>query len=307
MRVRIPADRSILHALRVERASATDVCRPIVEQHYLHSMPAVVRECYRVDLEGELVGACVLTAGARHSHRLLQGAQPHHVVTLARLWLADELPSNSESRVLGILLRLLANAGRCKLIASYADPAAGHLGTIYQATGWIYLGTTDPGRYLQIGGASVHPRTAHSRYGTNNVGHLQRTGVEAEWRPSVPKHRYVYVLDRRWRWRLRSRPQPYPKRGGRGPPARPDPRSRQRRTGPREAATPREPMTNPCGRNRHVYYSTTKPFLSMHRAVCNPGTPSQNPQLRLRVSEADRAWTGTQLHASPGSWPSSPQ
>ena len=239
-RVRIPTDRSILHSLTVECALAADVRQPITEYHYLHSMPGVVRACFRVRFGDELVGACVLTAGARHAHRLLQGAEPHHVVTLARLWLADELPTNSESRVLGMVLRSLARTGQYKLVVSYADPAVGHLGTIYQASGWTYLGTTEPGRYLQIGGADVHPRTAHSRYGTNNVGHLRRTGVAATWRVSVPKHRYAYVLAPSWRWRLRGRPQPYPKRGGRSPPPETSP---QTQNGPWGAVTPHRPGT----------------------------------------------------------------
>jgi len=213
--------RSILKSLVVEPCAAP-VVRPLMaERHYLHSMPGVALACYAVRLSGELLGGVVFTAGARHAHRLLQGAAPRQVVTLARLWLADELPPNSESRVIGIVLRDLARRGRHKLALSYADPAAGHAGTIYQASGWTYLGTTEAERYLEVDGVRVHPRSASERFGSGSVAHLRRTGLRVACGMSPPKHRYAYFLDKRWRWRLRGTPVPYPKADARGPPARP--------------------------------------------------------------------------------------
>jgi hypothetical protein len=218
-RVRIPTDRSILHSLTVERVSSAEVRELIVERHYLHSLPGVVRRCYAVRHGDELVGACIFTAGARHSHRLLAGARPADVATLARFWMTDDLPPNNESRVVSLILRELRREGAYKLLVSFADPAAGHVGTIYQASGWTYLGTTEPERYFELDGVHVHPRSASSRFGSNSVAHLRRTGLAVVARTSPPKHRYAYVLDPSWRWRLRGQPQPYPKRGGRSPPA----------------------------------------------------------------------------------------
>ena len=44
-----------------------------------------------------------------------------------------------------IALRLLArHSPGLRLVVSYADPAQGHVGTIYQAAGWTYLGVTPP-------------------------------------------------------------------------------------------------------------------------------------------------------------------
>lgn len=250
--------RSIPKALRVTPCLAS-VVRPLMaERHYLHSMPGVVRDCFAVELDGELVGGVVFTAGARHAHHLLQGAVPQHVVTLARLWLCDELPANSESRVLGVVLRHLVHGGRYKLALSYADPAAGHVGTIYQASGWTYLGTTEPERYFELDGVRIHPRTASQRFGSNSIAHLRRTGLAIVAHKSPPKHRYAYVLDPAWRWRLRGVAKLYPKRGGRGPPPR---RSAQREM----ACGRRQPPTGqkPTHLRRHVMTTTTE-----HHAAC---------------------------------------
>ncbi|MHB1325171.1 MAG: Mom family adenine methylcarbamoylation protein [Thermoleophilia bacterium] len=223
MRVRIPTGRSILHSLRVERVPAVAVRSLVIDCHYLHSMPGVVRCCYAVHLGSEMVGACIFTAGARHAHHLLAGARPADVATLARFWMADDLPPNNESRVLALILRELRRERNYKLLVSFADPAVGHVGTIYQAAGWLYLGTTEPERYFELDGVRIHPRSASDRFGSNSVAHLRRTGVAIVAHKSPPKHRYAYVLDPGWRWRLSRQPQPHPKRGGQSPPARPSP------------------------------------------------------------------------------------
>jgi hypothetical protein len=135
MAVQVRPSRSIPKTLLVEPA-APSVVRSLIEtQHYLHSMPPAPRLCFGVHLDGILSGALVFTSGARHGHRLLAAAEPHQVATLARLWLADELPRNSESRVLGVVLRHLRRTTDWKLLLTYADPSAGHVGTIYQAAG----------------------------------------------------------------------------------------------------------------------------------------------------------------------------
>ena len=218
MTPRTRSRRSILKSLRVVRVTP-DTIRWIIEDlHYIHTMPSVTRVCFAVYLDDMLVGAAVFTQGARNSHHLLQGASPCHVLTLARFWMADGLPPNNESRVLGVILRELARDGQHKLIVSFADPAAGHQGIVYRASSWAFWGTTEPERSLVIDGRLTHPRTASERYGSNSVAHLRRTGLTVVVKHTPPKFRYLYLLDRSWAWRLRGRPQPYPRRGGRSPP-----------------------------------------------------------------------------------------
>ncbi len=191
----------------------------IEEHHYLHTVPAAASRCFGVYLKDRLVGAVVFTPGARNAHQLLQAGHQGDVLTLARLWLSDELPANSESRVIGICLRTLRRERRWRAVVSYADPSVGHVGTIYQAAGFLYLGQAHPdGRLILSDGQAHHPRSVFSRHGPNQVGHLGRTGVPAA-RVMVPgKHRYLVFLDPSWRWRLHVRPVAYPRGNARGPP-----------------------------------------------------------------------------------------
>ncbi len=203
--------RSIVKALEVRTVEPPTI-KPMIEVgHYLHSMPGGVLRCFGVYFEGDLVGAVVFTSGARQGHRLLNAARPRDVATLSRLYLKDDLPKNAESRVVGVALRALRRETPLKMVLSYADPAAGHVGTIYKASGWIYLGRTEPNTYVDLGdGRLHHPRSVYNRFGSNSVGHLRSTGVAAIRKRVGGKHRYAYVLDPAWRWRLRGTVQPYP-------------------------------------------------------------------------------------------------
>jgi hypothetical protein len=197
--------------LQVRPISYRDAREPIERFHYLHSMPSGVVGSFGVYADGALAGAVVFANGNLNGHKLVSGSRPGDCATLARLWLDDQLGPNSESRVLGIVLRHLGRTTPLKFLLSYADPEAGHVGTIYQATNWIYLGPSGEAGYFDVGAGSLrHPRTVAEVFGTNSVRHLRATGIPAR-RVYIPgKHRYLYFLDANWRWRLRLPPWRYP-------------------------------------------------------------------------------------------------
>ncbi len=64
-----------------------------------------------------------------------------NVLELTRLWIADGYGKNIESYCIAESFRLLnTEYPHIKCILSYADSEAGHAGTIYQATGFLYQG-----------------------------------------------------------------------------------------------------------------------------------------------------------------------
>ena len=50
-----------------------------------------------------------------------------------------------------MVMRSLKRHTGLKFLVSYADPAQGHLGTIYQATGWVYTGLSEAMPMYDIG------------------------------------------------------------------------------------------------------------------------------------------------------------
>ncbi|MFC1935653.1 DNA methyltransferase [Chloroflexota bacterium] len=185
----------------------------IVRHHYLHSLPGGTQFAFGVFLDGRLLGAVTLGVGPVNAYRLVRGAASRDCLTLTRLWLSDELPSNSESRVLGVLLRSLCRHTTMKFMVSYADPSQGHLGTIYQATGWLYTGLSDATPLFDCGdGVPRHSRTLSNAFGTHSVSYFQRKGFKATTIPQAAKHRYIYFLYPTWQPRLVAPVLPYPKK-----------------------------------------------------------------------------------------------
>jgi hypothetical protein len=66
---------------------------------------------------------------------------------LARLYLVDEIPANAETWLIAKSVKYIRkNFPEVSHLVSYADPSAGHSGTIYKAANWIADGSTDDER-----------------------------------------------------------------------------------------------------------------------------------------------------------------
>ena len=177
-------------------------------------MPGGNRLTLGVFLDGRLSGVLTLGVGPSNIHRLVDRAEPDDCLTLTRLWLSDLLPRNSESRVLGVTLRGLRRDTAIKFIVSYADPTAGHVGAIYQASGWLYTGTSQAMPLLDLGdGVLQHSRSLAHAYGTRSRAHFAAHGVSVRRVPQTAQHRYVYFVDRSWQARLCVPVLAYPKKG----------------------------------------------------------------------------------------------
>lgn len=116
------------------------------------------------------------------------------------------------SRIVRIAIVLLSRQSPgLRLLVSYADPAHGHHGGIYQASGWLYTGTS------AADWQAVWPdgRTAHSRIARDHVQFGQHKTVDISAAIRVPvlgKHRYLFPLDAAMRAQIAPLAQPYPKR-----------------------------------------------------------------------------------------------
>jgi len=182
-------------------------------EHYLHSLPGGTKLAFGVFMGQRLMGALTLGAGPSLGYHLVEGARIEDCLTLTRLWLSDELPPNSESRILGVAIRALRRHTSVKFLLAYSDPAMGHVGTIYQAAGWLYTGLSSATSLYDIGdGKARHSRSVAQILGSHSIKHFARYGLEIKLVPQERKHRYVYFLDPAWRSRLEVPILPYPKR-----------------------------------------------------------------------------------------------
>ena len=204
-----------LHAIRVIPVAIRIAKQIIVRHHYLHTLPGGTCLAFGILIQRSLAGALTLGVGSTNAHRLVEGASPENCLSLTRLWMSDDLPPNSESRVLGIVIRGLRRHTNIKFLVTYADPSQGHVGTIYQATNWVYTGVSSAMSRYDVGdGKPRHSRSLGHSFGTHSVRYFAAHGVKIKMVPQTAKHRYLFFLDSSWRGRLAVPHLPYPKQEG---------------------------------------------------------------------------------------------
>ena len=207
---------SALHQLKVRPVPFRIAKAVLVRHHYLKSMPGGTQLALGAFVGTRLQGVLTLGVGPPMVFRLVDGADPGDCATLSRLWLSDALPRNSESRVLGVVLRALKRCTSLKFLVSYADPAMGHRGGIYQAAGWLYTGLSQATTLIDLGdGVPRHSRTVGHAFGTHSIRHFEAHDIPVHTVQQEPKHRYLHFIDSSWRDRLRVPVLPYPKEAGR--------------------------------------------------------------------------------------------
>lgn len=62
------------------------------------------------------------------------------IIELRRLVLIDDTAKNSESFFIAKTLKWLKNNTNIEIVVSYADPNYGHVGTVYKASNFVFLG-----------------------------------------------------------------------------------------------------------------------------------------------------------------------
>lgn len=101
---------------------------------------------------------------------------------IKRLAMDDKAPRNSESRFIAISMRLLRKMFKVVGMVTLADSSVGHVGIIYKASGFKYLGLTAPKKDFFIDG-KIQQRG-------------KTKGKTGEWRDRSRKHLFVMQLAR---------------------------------------------------------------------------------------------------------------
>ena len=139
---------------------------------------------------------------------------------LIRLFSFDWAGKNMESYCIGMAMKhIQKNYSHIKVLISFADPEQGHYGTIYQATNWLYCGSTDKtgGYQYYFDGDWQHPRTTVSKYGTREHNEILKMYPDVKHRMVPAKHRYIYIITKNRKERkellknLKYEILPYPK------------------------------------------------------------------------------------------------
>lgn len=188
----------------------------VMRWHYSRRMPNAKLVRIGVWESGRFVGAVIYGCGANRHLASPFGLGREEACELVRVALAPGR-KRPTSQCLGISLKLLKRQSPgLRLVVSYADTKEGHLGTIYQATNWLFVGASTQS-YLKVRGQIEHPRSLYDRYGPRgqSLPWLREHVDPRAERVSMPaKLKYVWPFDTQLRQELSEIAQPYPKRAG---------------------------------------------------------------------------------------------
>jgi hypothetical protein len=198
--------------------------------HYSRSMPA--GKCVKIEVRenGRFVGVVIFSLGSnRHLGREF-GLGPFQCCELTRV--ALDRHETPVSRILAIALKMLKRQSPgLKAVVSYADCDQDHVGGIYQAGGWLFIGKVQLNGgtpKFRVRGRIMHGRSIHSRWGrgSQRIEWLrEHLDPNAEKVFTKGKMKYVWPFDPAVRERVLPMTQPYPKRAGSRDNAAPDDQS----------------------------------------------------------------------------------
>lgn len=180
----------------------------MIEQvHYLHKMPSCFR-CFGL-YEGEkMVGVCNYGYPPCSTiSKSLTGAPSYQkqIIELNRLVIVSSGKNLASQLISSSLRQLPPNL----LVVSYADANMHHAGFVYQATNWLYIGTTPAEKKYFLDGREVHHRDFYRKITAEDVKRVKKVNQH-------PKHRYVNatggkIQRKRLLSLIKHEKQPYPK------------------------------------------------------------------------------------------------
>lgn len=191
--------------MKITRATSQATKYACMKFHYAHAVPTVTFSYNIYNSCDEWCGAIVFGGGANNHMASSFGLHSGEVLELERVALNGKQEHTSQA-VSMALKQLKKDDPLCKIVVSYSDHRQQHIGTIYQATNWIYLGmakTSD--RQYFYKGKWTHQRSINS---LKNSAQLVKTLPSRE---NSNKFKYIYCLEKKLRKQYLKIAQPYPK------------------------------------------------------------------------------------------------
>lgn len=191
--------------MRVTRANSKAIQYACKYFHYAKSVPAVQWGYNVYNDNDEWCGVILYGVGANNNLPKNFNLNAGEVLELERVALNGKQEQTSKA-VAMTLKQLHRDNPLIQIIVSYSDHRQKHIGTIYQATNWIYLGitkTTDTQYFYN--GKWTHERTIN--------GKSDRDELKAKLpkRENSNKFKYIFVFDKKLRKQYLKLALPYPK------------------------------------------------------------------------------------------------
>ena len=127
--------------------------------HYSKSIPTIQHAYNVYNNKNEWCGVIIFGSGACKNLSKSFNVRNGEIIELERVALNGKQEKTSQAVALALKILHKENP-IIKIVVSYADHRQKHLGIIYQATNWIYLGISKPGGFQYFyKGKWTHQRT----------------------------------------------------------------------------------------------------------------------------------------------------
>lgn len=182
-----------------------------VKHHYLHTKASCVYSFGLYDSDNNIVGVILYGNPTAPTTIDICGKENRDkVIEITRLWVKDGTPKNTESYFIGNTIKLIDK----EIIVAFADPDAGHIGIVYQASNFHYTGKSErKGGVIAIKNNPIHNKTLWKQYKTASRIREVFGSENVYYKPYNTKYRYVYFRDRKYMKTMIYEKIEYPKRG----------------------------------------------------------------------------------------------
>ncbi len=194
--------------LRVDWCSYEAAKYAVEHWHYSGSVPAGKNVYMGVWENYKYIGAVIFGTGVAPYSGQQFGLRQQEICELVRVALSKHVAS--VTKILSIAIKMLKRQSpKLRLVVSYADPEQSHIGGIYQAGNWLYVGTIK---------AEWFEDKWHNRINTKTL-RTGRRGLATKLKIAgtitsvyLTKYKYLYALDTAMRKQIELLSKPYPKR-----------------------------------------------------------------------------------------------
>ena len=179
-----------------------------IKNHYLKTH-ASCTQAFGLFEDEDLIGVILYgNPTAPTTNKICGNAHIKDVVEITRLWVKDDTPKNTESFFIGRTLKLVNKP----IVVAFADPEAGHIGTVYQASNFLYTGKSNRGgKVISIKNNNIHNKTLWKQYKTAKKIREVFGDENVYYKEYVTKHRYVYFKNKKLINKLIYKSESYPK------------------------------------------------------------------------------------------------
>lgn len=190
--------------MKLTKANSKAIKYACLNFHYAKSIPTVQYAYNVYNNNNEWCGVIIFGGGANNNLAKSFNLRNGEVLELERVALNGK--QEQTSKAVAVALKLLHKENPIvKAVVSYADHRQKHLGIIYQATNWLYLGLTKTSDFQYFyNGKWTHERTINSK---KNKTELKTTLPK---RQNSNKFKYLYVFDKKLKEQYKKESKEYP-------------------------------------------------------------------------------------------------